>query len=298
MQGNQNQGRRLRNITNGEARIDNIDDEDREIGIDQIDDGREMSMERLKETPKKSESYLENIRTGRFSKIQKSTVTKLMKMQEEGRNIKEVYEYNPEIGLRELIAFIHSILEKIFIFFMGVLPGLALLHVFLLNQDTTLSTYSTTCLRINQLMLFCTMVCALGGIYLYTVTRRQYRLYFRRQNLEVLPLMLSVAVKRLITMCLYIVIYILELIIHIYVTFLSARPSNTFGDDFKTTHKHFGALFALNITLCVVAIICWCILIQNTTTQTTGADIDRVFSTVSTNLFEDEVDEDGLPGKK
>lgn len=89
---------------------------------------------------------------------------------------------NAEKILQDMIIGVHQVLDKMFVFCMGILPGngsiqlgLAFLHVFLLNQDQSndLANYSKICLRINQVEHFLLLVCAFGSIYLYNFARRQ-----------------------------------------------------------------------------------------------------------------------------
>lgn len=103
-----------------------------------------------------------------------------MKLKEKEEALKEkqdssLYMYNPEKSLRQMISFTHGMLEKIFIFFMGILPGMSLLHLFLLNQgkSDSLRSYSQDCLRINQLIHVTSMIACVGSVYLYVVTNRQ-----------------------------------------------------------------------------------------------------------------------------
>lgn len=67
-----------------------------------------------------------DIRTGKFSLIHSTAAQKLekFKVTTTQRRKDEVEDfYNPEKALREMIVLAHILLEKIFIFFMGVYPG-------------------------------------------------------------------------------------------------------------------------------------------------------------------------------
>lgn len=123
-----------------------------------------------------------DIRTGKFAVIHETALKKLLALKESGEDAQTsaaaAASDNPEKALKELILFSHSILEKIFIFCIGIFPGLALLHIFLLTQGNTdgtgdLSNYANISLRINQVLLFVSIVTCVGSIYLYMVTRRQ-----------------------------------------------------------------------------------------------------------------------------
>lgn len=107
---------------------------------------------------------------------------KLQKDQQIEKKKEDDTSNNAEKILQDMITNVHQLLDKIFVFFMGILPGnivldvgLAFLHVFLLNQDQTnfLANYSKICLRINQVEHFLLLVCAVGSIYLYNFARRQ-----------------------------------------------------------------------------------------------------------------------------
>lgn len=95
-------------------------------------------------------------------------------------------------------------------------------------------------------------------------------------------------VKRLIGLIIFSLTYLLELIIHILVATLSAR-----GRD--TNKNLYQPMLVLNIFVFVLTTIGWCILIQNTT-ATLPNGLEKVFSSVSTNLFEDEIEEEELSG--
>lgn len=95
-------------------------------------------------------------------------------------------------------------------------------------------------------------------------------------------------VKRLIGVIIFSLTYLIELINHILVATLSARGQDTNGNLYQP-------MLVLNIFIFVLTTIGWCILIQNTTATLTNG-LERVFSSVSTNLFEDEIEEDDLTG--
>ena len=81
--------------------------------------------------------------------------------------------------------------------------------------------------------------------------------------------------------------YVLVLIIHIFVAFLSDSydKRGTPGDN-----NRYSELMGLNVTVCVITMICWCVLMQNTSSNS-GMEIESAFSTVVTNVQEDELDE-------
>ena len=92
-------------------------------------------------------------------------------------------------------------------------------------------------------------------------------------------------------MVLYLFIYLIELVIHIFVAILSDTldQRGKAGDQ-----NYFYLLLALNIVITVVSAVCWCILIQNTSSNH-GSQIHRVFTNVLTNVArEAEPDEDSL----
>lgn len=129
-----------------------------------------------------------DIRTGEFSLVYDSTVKKLQenrnsaKLTEKEEN--SLFMYNPEKRMRELIIYIHGILEKIFIFIMGILPGMALIHIFLINQGLAddLKAYTLSSLRLNQLLHIITLIACVGSIYLFTIAGRQSNIIVTRKR--------------------------------------------------------------------------------------------------------------------
>lgn len=92
-------------------------------------------------------------------------------------------------------------------------------------------------------------------------------------------------------MILYVFIYLIELIIHIFVAILSDTLDQRGQPN---DENYFFLLLALNIVITVISAVCWCILIQNTSTDQ-GATIHRVFTNVQTNVMrEEDPDEDAL----
>ena len=94
--------------------------------------------------------------------------------------------------------------------------------------------------------------------------------------------------RRSISMILYFVVYVLVLIVHIFVSILSDTydKRGTKGDN-----NRYSEMMGLNVTICVVTLICWCVLMQSTTSNY-NFDIDKIFSSVTTNLYEDDVDDE------
>jgi len=95
-------------------------------------------------------------------------------------------------------------------------------------------------------------------------------------------------VRRSISMILYFVVYVLVLIVHIFVSILSdtADKRGTAGDN-----NRYNEMMGLNVTICIITLICWCILMQSTTSNF-NFDIDRIFSSVTTNLFEEDLEDE------
>ena len=112
----------------------------------------------------------------------------------------------------------------------------------------------------------------------------------------------SISVKRLITMITYLANYIVQLFIHIYVSKVSSlarsdlmKAEGSYCPGAGPNNKpdqYYARLLSLQIVSISLTVISWCILIQNTSTQTSSLGIYRVFGSVSTNLFEDELDMD------
>ena len=76
----------------------------------------------LKQEPLFTSSFLENIRTGEFSKIYNSTVQAL-KERKQAQETEIDYSEADDEKLLEAISGVKIFLEKIFLFFMGFLPG-------------------------------------------------------------------------------------------------------------------------------------------------------------------------------
>lgn len=143
---------------------------------------------------------------------------------------------------------------------------------------------------------FLLLICAVGSIYLYNFARRQGSASlpviesFRKQEANLVPLR-GLKVKRLIAMILYIFIYLIELIIHIFVAILSDTLDQRGQPN---DENYFALLLGLNIVITVISAVCWCILIQNTSSDQ-GANTHRVFTNVQTNVFrEEDPDEDDI----
>lgn len=100
----------------------------------------------------------------------------------------------------------------------------------------------------------------------------------------------ALKVKRLIAMVLYLFIYLIALIIHIFIAILSDTidQRGTRGDE-----NYFSLLLGLNIVITVVSSVCWCILIQNTSSNQ-GSNIYRVFTNVKTNVYRDDDPEEDV----
>lgn len=89
-------------------------------------------------------------------------------------------------------------------------------------------------------------------------------------------------------MVLYLFIYVLALVIHIMIAILS----DTIEDRGKAgDENYFFPLLVLNIVITVLSAVCWCILIQNTSSNH-GSNIHRVFTHVETNVYRDEDPDD------
>lgn len=72
----------------------------------------------------------------------------------------------------DLINFINDMTDfyhKLFFFFQGLLPGLSLMHIFLIymgsNENSLLSSYASEALRINQLFHIVSLLAVFGGVY-------------------------------------------------------------------------------------------------------------------------------------
>lgn len=102
---------------------------------------------------------------------------------------------------------------------------------------------------------------------------------FRRQAPDY-SAQLAVKVKRLVSMVLYGLTYLVMLVLHVFVALVSSTTDNR---GKRGDNNYYSALLILNIVICVLSAICWCILVQNTSTYV--GTIDRVFTNVQTNVL-------------
>lgn len=94
---------------------------------------------------------------------------------------------------------------------------------------------------------------------------------------------IAIKVKRLVSMILYLIVYAVMLVLHIFVAMLSATAGRR---EEPGDNNYYVLLLALNIVICVISAICWCILVQNTSTHV--GQLIKVFTNVQTNVLTDD----------
>ena len=88
------------------------------------------------------------------------------------------YQEDNDDKLLVQITGIKGFLSKIFLFFMGFLPGICLLHMFLIlfSNSGDFSIYAENSLRINQLIQICSLYSSLGSIFCYTENKKECKI--------------------------------------------------------------------------------------------------------------------------
>jgi hypothetical protein len=244
----------------------NIKDDDKvneEVNLDV----RDNFMEILDQNPQRTTSFMENLKTGDFYQIYNTAVVNLRA--EKKVSQPTTFEHI-EVELANIVVDYDDFFRKSFVFFQGLLAGLSILHLYLVNFESddqqNLMSYGRFALRLNQIFHIISLLSCTGALI---ELLKYYRLYneSRRKQSEDLIERRKIYNIYVVAFILYFICYGVVIFLHEFSAIVSNKIYEINNNDLSSVKGRTVLWKVLNYALTVAAFFAWLLIVKNSYSQ-------------------------------